>query len=129
MNAEMMRDKMPPQPSRESPEKRMPLPPVPPSRLGWRLTIGFFVEVITLGTLLVLSASGQFNLFGLVLALLAILVPLILAARGFLLMSQDETRSQRLMVSWEQSQTTAIQEGSKQEVSRSTASDDLEARP
>lgn len=82
--------------------EREELPPPPPSRLGWRLTWGVILEVLTIIAVMVTCASNQFSVLSYILALIGILIPLLLAAWGFWLMNRDEARSQGIMRAMEQ---------------------------
>lgn len=75
-----------------------PLPPPPPSRLVGPMTIGVIVEGLTVATIMVVLASGQFSIFGFVLGVLGVLMPLLLAIRSFWLMSRDEARAHQKMM-------------------------------
>lgn len=79
------------------------LPVKPPSRLGWPVTIGVVVEVVTLVAVMVTLATNQFSLvaYGLA-AVLGILIPLALVTWGFLRLTRDEARSREVMRSKEQ---------------------------
>ncbi len=78
------------------------LPAPPPARLGWRLTFGVILEVLTLIAVMVTCASNHFSVVSYILALIGILIPLLLAAWGFWLMNRDETRSLDIMRAVEQ---------------------------
>ncbi len=73
-------------------------PPPPPSRLVGPMTIGVIVEVLTLTTIMIVLASGQFSVYGFVLGILGVFTPLLLAIRNCWLMSQDEARAHQKMM-------------------------------
>ncbi len=78
------------------------LPVNPPSRLGWSVTIGVIVEVVTLVAVMVTLATNQFSFIAYGLAVLGIVTPLALLTWGFLRLAQDEARSRAVMRSKEQ---------------------------
>ena len=78
------------------------LPVQPPSRLGWPVTIGVIVEVVTLVAVMVTLATNQFSLMAYGLAVLGTVTPLALLTWGFRRLAQDEARSRAVMRSKEQ---------------------------
>jgi uncharacterized integral membrane protein len=77
------------------------LPVKPPSRLGWPVTIGVIIEVVTLVAVMVTSATNQFSLIAYGLAVPGIVTPLALITWGFLHLARDEARSRAVMRSKE----------------------------
>lgn len=73
----------------------------PPSRLGWPVAIGVFVEVVTLIAVMVTLATNQFSLIAYLLAVLGVVTPLALVTWGFLRLARDEARSRTVMRSKE----------------------------
>jgi hypothetical protein len=92
MNREVSRkiDETVPQQDRPSLKS---LPVKPSSRLGWPVTIGVIVEVLTLVAVMVTLATNEFSLIAYGLAVLGIVTPLALVTWGFLRISKDEARS------------------------------------
>jgi hypothetical protein len=78
------------------------LPLKPPSRLGWPVTIGVIVEVVTLVAVMVTLATDQFSLIAYGLAVLGIVTPLALVTRGFLRLAQDGAHSRAVTRSKDQ---------------------------
>ncbi len=78
----------------------------PRSRMGWPVTIGVIIEVVTLATVMVTLATGQFSLIAYGLAILGIVIPLALVTWGFLRLARDEARSRAAMRSKEQAKPT-----------------------
>jgi hypothetical protein len=88
--------------------------PSAPSRLIRPMMLGIIIEVLTIVALLVTIASGQFSIYSYVLGMLGVLTPILLAARSFWLMSQDERRLQIMMREWERARIVASpKEGSR----------------
>ncbi|GCE14487.1 hypothetical protein [Tengunoibacter tsumagoiensis] len=69
----------------------------PPNRLIRPLIMGGLIELVTIVTLMLLSSSARFSVFSFVLGIIGILIPLLLTARSFWIMTKDEEHSLDMM--------------------------------
>lgn len=73
-----------------------PVEPVERSFLLWPITVGVIVETVTLISVMVLCATGNFSIWQYWLAVVGICLPLLLSAYGFRRMLDTEKHSQAL---------------------------------